>query len=124
MEKTSKNYIAIGIVLLVAVGVGLWGRGVIVSYQIHATPVAAAVVQKDSLSYKGENGKDALTLLKDHATVVLDSSGMVSGINGRVADGKKHEYWAFLINAKMAQVGAADYQTKTGDVIQWKIETY
>ena len=41
-----------------------------------------------------------------------------------MAEESKKEYWAFYINGKMANVGAADYQTKEGDKIEWKIEKY
>ena len=78
-------------------------------------------VPKDSFSYKGEVGKDALTLLKEKALVFQDSSGLVIEINGRKTDTKK-EFWAFYVNGKFAQVGPADYQTKNTDLIEWRVE--
>lgn len=81
-------------------------------------PVSAAV------SYKGEAGKDALTILKQKFSVSQDNSGMVNAIDSRKADGAKHEYWAFFVNGKMASVGPADYKTTNSDSIEWKIEKY
>ncbi len=76
------------------------------------------------LSYKGKNRKDALTLLKKQAVVGQNASGLVTSINGRKADDTKREYWAFYVNGKQAPVGPAEYQTKNGDKIEWKIERY
>lgn len=76
------------------------------------------------IAYQGKAGIDALALLKEHATVELDRSGMVSSINGRSADGAKREFWSFYINGKVAEVGPAAYITKDQDQLKWKIDTY
>jgi len=81
-------------------------------------------INLDKFSYQGQNGLDALTLLKNKTTVEQDNSGMVSSINGRKADNSKHEFWAFYVNDQMATVGSADYITKDTDIINWKIDTY
>ena len=78
--------------------------------------------QHNTFSYKGQDGKDALTLLKAQTSVEQDQSGMVVGINGTKSVG--HEYWAFYVNGKLASVGPADYKTKNGETIEWKIEKY
>jgi hypothetical protein len=75
-------------------------------------------------SYKGVAGKDALTLLKARFHVEQNASGLVTSIHGQKADDKKHEYWGFFVNGKMAEVGPAQYVTKDGDVLLWKIERY
>jgi len=92
------------------------------SSQISPTPTAE--INLDKFSYQGQNGLDALTLLKNKTTVEQDKSGMVSSINGRKADNSKHEFWAFYVNDQMATVGSADYITKDTDIINWKIDTY
>ena len=81
-------------------------------------------IQSVYITYAGEEGKTAQELLMKKGKVSLDSSGMVSIINSRVADTTKHEYWAFYINGKMSSVGAASYVTKNTDKIEWKIEKY
>ena len=80
--------------------------------------------QNNSFSYKGEDGKDALAILKEKTTVEQSSSGLVISINNRKADEGKKEFWAFYVNGKMAEVGPADYITKKGDLIEWKIQKY
>lgn len=87
-----------------------------------AQPVRQTV--KETFSYKGEDGKDALTILKEKTAVEQNASGMVVSINKRKADESKREFWSFYINGKQAMVGAGDYQTKSTDTILWKIETY
>lgn len=80
--------------------------------------------QQDSLSYRGKEGRDALSLLKEQAVVAQEQSGLVTAINGRKADTAKREYWAFYVNSKMAEVGPLEYKTKDTDTIEWKIEKY
>jgi hypothetical protein len=82
------------------------------------------LVENKTFEYKGRDGVDALTLLKEKMTVEQDKSGMVASINGRKADSEKREFWGFYVNGQMAQVGAADYETKEEDIIDWKIEKY
>lgn len=91
--------------------------------QTHLAPTRS-VVRGDQISYRGEAGVDALTLLKEKATVRQDHSGLVTSINGRAAIPAKKEYWAFYVNGKLASVGPADYQTKDNDQIVWKIAQY
>jgi hypothetical protein len=78
----------------------------------------------DQFEYQGEDGVDALTLLKQKTTVEQDSSGMVVSISGRQADSNQREFWSFYINRESAQVGPASYITKDNDIISWKIEKY
>ena len=128
MEKVAinKKILAI-IVLLVAL---IASATFFVSSQPAINPVTLPTislqqeVQADTFTYKGESGRDALTLLKQKATAELDKSGLVISINGRKADNDKHEYWAFYINGKSASIGPADYQTKDTDTIQWKMDKY
>lgn len=105
----------------IALGLFLWQRT-----NVSSSPEAPSVTKQQSeiLSYKGEKEKDALTLLKEKATVEQDTSGLVVSINDRRADVVKREYWAFYVNGKMAQVGPADYKTKDEDMIEWKIDHY
>ncbi len=81
-------------------------------------------VVKNTFSYKGENGKDALSILKEKTAVEQNGSGLVVVVGGKKADDKQKEYWAFYVNGKMADVGPADYKTTDKDLIEWKIEKY
>ena len=132
MVKTPRNHILILIGFIVAavlVGDIAFGSFLAGKKEERATktitPTQTQVKEtQSSFSYDGVEGKDALTLLKEKTTIEESQPGMVSSINGRKADASKHEFWAFYVNGQMAQVGSAEYKTKTGDKIEWKIETY
>lgn len=118
------------------IALGILGVAVVTyfTFFLPNKPAAAPVIlptiqlqqqsQASGLTYKGESGKDALTLLKQKATVEVDKSGLVISINGRKADNGKREFWAFYVNGKSASVGPADYQTQDTDTIEWKIDKY
>lgn len=122
--------LTIGIVLFVLVvniglGTFLSQRKEAAQQAVKQTTVVSKVEKADTFSYKGEEGKDALFLLKQSAkSVEQNGTGLVIAINNRKADDIKKEYWAFYVNGKMAGVGPADYKTKDGDRIEWKIEHY
>lgn len=82
------------------------------------------VEENPTVSYTGEEGKSALELLHEHASYEQEASGLIHTIDGRKTDNKRREYWAFYVNGKLAPVGPAEYQTKAGDKIEWKIEKY
>jgi hypothetical protein len=78
----------------------------------------------EPISYTGQEGKTALELLTQKATVITKDSAYgpyVDTING-VQGGTDGKYWAFYVNDELAQVGADAYQTKSGDKIEWKFE--
>lgn len=128
MKKYLKNRLVIFVVVIVLViffGYVLLGQQAQNKSNTQAYSVNP-ILQKSSerISYKGKANIDALTLLRQNATVSLDQSGMVSSINGRKVNSEKHEYWAFYINSKLGSIGPADYQTKDRDLIEWKVEKY
>lgn len=86
--------------------------------------VKSEVIENNIFEYKGRDGIDALTLLREKTAVEQDGTGMVVSINGRKADNEKREFWGFYVNGEMAVVGSAGYQTKNDDIIDWKIENY
>jgi len=86
--------------------------------------VKSEIADNQSFEYKGEEGKDALTILKSKTTVEQDKTGMVVSINGRKADNEKREFWSFYVNGVQSSVGSADYKTTNTDIINWKIEYY
>lgn len=129
-QKAKRNvlYLTIGaIIFVLTVNIGL-GAFLSQRKQSASEEKKASIVSEiktaDSFSYKGEEGKDALTLLKGETNVEQNSSGLVVSINGQKADDKKHEFWAFYVNGKMAEVGPAEYVTKDGEKVEWKIEHY
>lgn len=81
----------------------------------------------ETVSYQGEEGKTALELLQQNATVVTSGEGVnafVTTINDRLADSSKNEFWEFKINGTAATVGAGSYVTKDTDTITWQISTF
>lgn len=86
------------------------------------TTISLLLQLPNEITYEGKEGVNALTLLRGKATVE-DEHGFVTSINGRKAD-ESHEFWAFYVNGKQAEVGAGEYVTSDTDVIEWKIETY
>jgi hypothetical protein len=79
--------------------------------------------------YLGVDDETVLEVLEKvtHNDVQLHGSGanaFVVGINGRIADTSKHEFWALYVNGKFAREGAGSLETHTGDQIKWQIEIY
>jgi len=87
--------------------------------------VASATTDSKLVSYKGEDGKNALELLKKAAKVEYEDSAngaFVSSINGIKNSDK--EYWIFYLDGKMAEVASDKYTTKSTDTIEWKYQGF
>ncbi len=132
-EKRTTQFanIFIGFFVLIIIGYFLYGffisrKPAISTFDVSGKAVSPTptIILTDYVSYPGKTGKTALELLKEKASIEQVTSGLINGINGRKADASQHEYWAFYINGKLAQVGPVEYQTKDGDMIEWKIEKY
>lgn len=69
--------------------------------------------------------KTALQLLKMGHKVETktfkDAGEYVTAINGQKEE-KAKKFWAFYLNGKQSNVGAATYQVKDKDFIEWKLE--
>jgi len=129
MEKIilelKKNWKQILLVVVLVLGVGyIFEFKETKTNKKENVEVKSEVVENKNFEYKGKEGKDALSLLKEKTAVELNDKGMVVLINGRKAEAEKREFWGFYVNGKMAEVGAADFKTKDTDVINWKIENY
>lgn len=78
-----------------------------------------------SIKYEGETSRTALGILKEKYTVeTKEFSGIgeyVTSIDGKKEDTGKN-FWAFYVDGKQANVGASQYQTKDGEMIEWKLE--
>jgi len=87
---------------------------------------STAVTQStNTISYQGEDAKNALDLLKSHATVETTTDPSlgeyVTSVNG-VKGGTNNKYWIMYVNGQSSSVGASDYVTKSTDTIEWKFE--
>ncbi|MBI2984832.1 MAG: DUF4430 domain-containing protein [Candidatus Kerfeldbacteria bacterium] len=78
--------------------------------------------QAQGVRYAGEDGKNALELLQAEHQVDVSDQGFVNAIDSRPPGDR--EYWAFYVNGKLADVGAKEYQTKSRDTIEWKLEKF
>jgi hypothetical protein len=82
------------------------------------------LVPAGQVSYKGEDGKSAMELLKANFTVETQDFGdlgqFVKAINGVEPDSR--HFWALYVNGAQSQVGAESYITKSSDAIEWKLE--
>src|SRR6185369_14025822 len=77
-----------------------------------------------SISYKGEQGKTALELLRaSHRVETKTFKGVgefVQSIDGVTPDSK--HFWSFYVNGQPATVGADQYKTQDSDTLSWKLE--
>jgi len=124
MDTSSHNKvkgIVIGLIIaLLVIGGGIWVANS-PSHKVNA--VVNSQGQTTQLSYRGQNGKNALALLKQHASVQTKHysfGDLVTSINGTAGNGPK--YWTFYVNGKQASVGAGAYTTKDSDKIMWKLQ--
>lgn len=125
MERKTIISLTAGLVVLLS-AIIIFGAILPAKTIVTPSPTIAptAAVAANTFSYTGEDGKDALAILQEKTTIEQDKSGLVTAINGRKADAKKKEFWAFYVNGEMAPVGPKEYVTKNGDKIEWKIDTY
>lgn len=121
-QLLKSNVIAIVafVVLLSGVAGGAWYHHV---HANHLQTVTNSQHQLTEVSYHGENGGNALTLLKKYAHVQTKHysfGDMVTSINGVSGNGPK--YWTFYVNGKEASVGAGSYTTKSSDIVTWRLQ--
>jgi hypothetical protein len=80
-------------------------------------------VASNVIEYKGQDGKNALELLKASHRVDAQHysfGDLVSGIDGITPDTK--HFWAMYVNGQFSQVGASAYETKSSDTIKWQMD--
>jgi hypothetical protein len=110
-------------VAAIAIAGGITGAVIANSPSHKVSTVVNAQHQTTYIKYNGQNGQNALALLKKHATVTVKHysfGDQVVSINGTAGSGPK--YWSFYINSKMADIGAGNYITKNSDKIEWKLQ--
>ena len=119
--------IGYGLLLLIIIGLLAMGASYI-SQQVTPGPSSSQVeieeTQPLTFAFRGRDGTDALSLMKELTDVQQDNNGLVISINGRRADTANREYWAMYVNDTLSQTGPAEYITKSDDSILWKIEKY
>lgn len=79
-------------------------------------------VERTIIKYKGKDGRTVLDLLRTKAKIRTTKSPLgelVEEINGVANHG--NDYLFFFVNGAMAKTGAANYVTKNGEVIEWRL---
>lgn len=84
----------------------------------------AGVAPNFVVQYQGQDGKNALELLKaSHKVSTKTFTGVgeyVESIDGISPDSS--HFFSFYVNGQQAQVGADQYVTKATDQIEWRLE--
>lgn len=70
-----------------------------------------------------EEGDTVLETLEKHFDVEA-TDGFVSSIEGATQSKDDQLYWMYYVNGEMADVGAADYQLSSGDLVEWRLEDF
>jgi hypothetical protein len=126
MSKT--KIIVIGVFATVAVALGI--TTIVLVNQPNQGATAnqqqqpATEQSENKVSFVAEAGKTVLEQLQAKVTVELKESSFgpyVDSINGKVG-GTDAKYWTFYVDGQMAQVGAGEYITNGGELIEWKFE--
>ncbi|MGH7238643.1 MAG: DUF4430 domain-containing protein [Candidatus Saccharimonadales bacterium] len=121
ISSKTKTISVVAIVVALAIAIGIWAT--VTNSSTKAPVVASTQHHLTTISYQGQNGIDALTLLKKQAKVTTKHysfGDQVISIDGIMGNGPK--YWTFFINGKMASQGASSYITKNSDTLTWRLE--
>lgn len=109
------------VLIILVVGIG----GLVAVKRAQTPGVATNQTQSTTVTYQGEDGKNALELLRAHATVETTTDPSfgeyVTSING-VASGTGGKYWLVFVNGQAATRGAGELTTTSSDTVEWKLE--
>ena len=126
--REAKSIISPMNVLAIVVAIvlfGLVGHFIGKYDQNKVTEETATVAATQVFAYDGEDGKNALELLKAKADVQTQDSSLgsfVTSING--VENSEDHFWLFFVNDEMANSGADQFQTKNDDKIEWRYEIF
>lgn len=121
-----KKKIFIPVLALALFGASCWTQSVNVNSttlnENSNTNTVACAATAGNPSYAGQDGKNALELLQADHQVDVSAEGFVNAIDAKKPADR--QFWALYVNCKQAEVGAKDYQTKTSDLVEWKLESF
>jgi hypothetical protein len=123
IKLTHKRKLVIIFIIVIAVCASIFVLNVAITNQKIVEISTTSPAATNNITYSGQDGKNALELLKQKAQVVTKNSSMgeyVVSINGNDGGGKK--YWIFYINGQESTVGAGTYTTKSSDNLEWKLK--
>lgn len=78
----------------------------------------------DVIRFTATRGRSVLDQFKEHAKVETKNSDFgvyVDAVNG-LRGGTNNKYWMYYVNGELANIGAADYITVGGEIIEWRFE--
>ena len=94
------------------------------TYDQDDTAAEVQEVSASAIQYQGEDGKNALEILKSsHNVQTQDFAGVgefVTAIDGIEPDAT--HFWSLYVNGAQAQVGASAYITESSDQLEWRLE--
>lgn len=79
----------------------------------------------NTISYNGKTGFSALEILQKITQVKTKESSLgtqIIAING--LEQTNNKFWTYTVDGKVGNIGAADYQTKDGEIIEWKLSSF
>ncbi|MFA6493274.1 MAG: DUF4430 domain-containing protein [Patescibacteria group bacterium] len=136
MDKTNKensswgvgNFIAIIILAgILIIGGSFLGNSVLkkqAQQSVAGTQFEFQPVVEKTITYDGQNGKNALEILKaSHKVESQDSSIGVFVIGIDETQSQDNKYWMLYSDGKLVTVGADQYQTKDGEKLEWRYES-
>ena len=121
-DLSPMNVIAIIIVLAIFGFIGYFSAQ---KNEVNSQPAQQSVAAVQTIAYDGEDGQNALDLLKSKAEIQTQDSSIgvfVVSING-VPNSEDH-FWMFYVNGELAQVNADQYTTKADDKIEWRYDQF
>ncbi|MDO8686759.1 MAG: DUF4430 domain-containing protein [Candidatus Berkelbacteria bacterium] len=117
------NIVAI-VVLIALVGIGGHFLGKFKENKVEVS-TSSQISGVQTFSYEGENGKNALELLKSKADAQVSESSLGSFVMSIDGTGNSDsQFWMLYVNGELATTGADQVQTKDGDKIDWRFETF
>ncbi len=120
-----KKKLIFPLVALAIFGASCWTQTVNINSTTNQngnTNTVACTPAADSVTYAGQDGKNALELLQANNQVDVTAEGFVNAIDGKKPGDR--QFWAFYVNCNQAEIGAKDYQTTDQDLVEWKLESF
>ncbi len=80
-------------------------------------------IETQTISYDCTDGQTALAVLKTKADVQTQDSSdgaYVTSINN--ASNTDQSFWIYYVNGQMSSIGPDQYNCKTGDKVEWRLE--
>ncbi len=118
------------VLVVAALGVSIWSWVSKDSANSNTAPTNTATqnvnVAPTTYTYPGQDGKNALELLKTaypNTTTKTSSLGeYVTAING--VEAASNQGWVYTVNGAEVTVGADKYVTKSADIVEWKLTSF